>query len=194
MMAVCFFGQKKLCNMIKRVGKREIFKTKLFSINDIDLQIDEENKVTFQIIEKKDTALIVPINNTGEVFLIKEYFAAIDSYQISLPKGRIENELNAFETANKELQEEIGFKASKIIHLATFTMSPGYLTQKTFVFLAQDLKESKLPGDEVEKPLISTYPLSQIEKLIAEEEITEARVIAALFLAKNFLNKESKCT
>jgi ADP-ribose diphosphatase len=169
--------------MIKRISEKEIFKTKLFAIKDVNLETPK-GLVTYQILEKKDTALIVPINEERQVIFVKEYFTAIDEYSLSLPKGRIDEGHDDLSTANKELQEEIGYKANKIEKLGILTMSPGYLTQKTHVFLAQDLEESKLEGDEAEELEIVVNSFSKFEELIEKGEISEARVIAALYLAK----------
>src|SRR5690349_12827789 len=103
--------------MIKRVGERDIFKTKLFTIKDVDL-VSPKGNFTFQILEKRDIVMIVLIIGE-EIVFIKEYFAAIDAYSLSLPKGQIDDGHDMFATANKELQEEIGFKAGKIEHLTT---------------------------------------------------------------------------
>jgi ADP-ribose diphosphatase len=172
--------------MIKRIGEKEIFKTKLFTIKDITLQSDSQT-VVYQILEKNNTALLVPVLPNGDVIFVKEYFAAIDEYQLALPKGRVEDGDNELERANKELQEEVGYKAAILTKLAVVTMSPGYLTQKTHVFLAQDLIESSLEGDELEKLEVVTYPLEKFEELIDKGKLTESRVIAALYLAKRKL-------
>ena len=176
--------------MPKRLAEKEIFKTKLFTIKDITLQFGKNKKVTYQILEKRDTALIVPITNDGKLLLVREYFTAIDEYQLSLPKGRVEEGENELETANKELQEEVGYKAGKLEKLGRLTMSPGYLTQKTHVFLGRNLVKSKKIGDEEETPKLIMHPFNQFEELIEKGKITEARVIAALYIAKNFIENE----
>lgn len=175
-------------NMPRRVGEKVIFKTKLFTLKDIDIEFDHK-KVTYQILEKADTSLIVPITEKGQLILVKEYFYAIDEYQLGLPKGKIDPGHNDLTTANKELQEEIGFKAGKLDKLGTVTMSPGYLTQKTHIFLARKLTESKLDGDEEEALEVVYYPFDKFEELIDQGKLTEARMIAALYLAKRFLEK-----
>lgn len=173
--------------MPKRINEKVIFKTKLFTIKDIDIEFDQK-KVTYQILEKNNTALIVPINEKGELILVNEYFCAIDEYQLGLPKGKIDDGHTDLTTANKELQEEIGFKAGKLDKLGMVTMSPGYMTQRTHIFLARELTESKLEGDEEEKLEIITHPFEKFEDLIDEGRLTEARMIAALYLAKRFLS------
>lgn len=173
--------------MVKRLSEKVIFKTKYFTIKDVGLEYENGNKATFQILDKGDTSLIVPVNIHNELILVKEYFPAIDQYQLGLPKGRIEKGLDPKENANKELQEEIGFKANKLEELAILTMSPGYITQKTHVFLARNLVESSLPGDEEEPLEIVLYPFEKFENLIKLGKLTEARMIAALFLSRVYL-------
>lgn len=174
--------------MIKRIAEREIFKTKFFNIKDVDLQSSDGKKFTYQIIEKGESALIVPITNEGNVVLVREYFPAIDAYQLGLPKGRIEKEHDPLTTANKELQEEIGYKAGKIDSLGSFTMSPGYIRHTTYIFLARDLVKSKLIGDEMEELEVIEYQFEKFEELIAKGDLTEARMIAALYMARKFMS------
>jgi len=76
---------------------------------------------------------------------------ATDGYQLDMPGGRIDDNEDPKEAAARELEEEIGYKASKLDELGIFTMSPGYLTQKTHAFLARGLIKGKTGGDEEEK-------------------------------------------
>lgn len=175
--------------MAKRISEKELFKTKIFTIKELELELDSGKKITRQILDKGDTSLIVPINIHNELILIKEYFPAIDEYQLGLPKGRIDPGLNPLETANKELQEEIGYRANKLEEIGIVTISPGYITQKTHIFLATDLVESSLTGDEEEPLEIVIYPFLKFENLITQKKMTDARMIAALYLARKFMGK-----
>lgn len=174
--------------MIKKIGEKELFKTKIFTVKELELELENGKRFTRQILDKGDTALIVPINIYNELVLVKEYFPAIDEYQLGLPKGRIDPGLNPIETANKELQEEIGYKALKLEKIGVVTISPGYITQKTHIFLGTNLVESNLVGDEAEPLEIVLYPFAKFENLITQKKITEARMIAALYMARKFLN------
>lgn len=174
---------------MKRISEKVIFKTKLFIIKDIVLELNSGEQVTYQLMEKRNTALIVPLTSDGNLILVKEYFYAIDEYQLGLPKGRIEENEDPLITANKELQEEIGYKANRLDKLGILTMSPGYLTQKTHIFLARDLEKSSLKGDEPEVLEVLEFPFANFEKLIDNGQLTESRMISALFLARRFINK-----
>ena len=175
--------------MAKRLSEEIAYQTKYVTVKDVGFEFSDGKQKTIQVIERNDTALIVPLTQNNEVVLIREFFFAANEFQIGLPKGRIDEGMNALTTANKELQEEIGYRANKLDELGVLTMSPGYHTQKTHVYLAQDLVESKLPGDEDEEIEVLPTPFDEVEQLIYSGEIKEARVITAIFLAKNFLAK-----
>ena len=174
--------------MPKRKHERTAYESDLFTIKDIDLEFESGKTKKYQIVEKSDGIMVVPITNDNELILIREYHAAIDETHLGLVKGRVEEDLTPQENANKELQEEVGYKAHTMHELGVLTVSPGYLTQKTHIFLAQDLEESKLDGDEEEEMEIVLHPFDRFEELIEQKKIVEARMIAALFLAKKFLN------
>lgn len=99
--------------MPKRLSENIIFQTKYFTIKDIDLQFSDDHQVTYQILEKGDSALLVPITTEGNIVFVREYFAAIDAYALALPKGRIDLGEGMEEAAQRELQEEVGYKAEK---------------------------------------------------------------------------------
>ena len=173
--------------MIKVIGEKDIIKTRYFTIKNVDIEYPK-GKTSYQILEKRDTSMIVALTPELKIYFIKEFFVAINQYTLTLPKGRIDEGADEYSTANKELQEEIGFKANKLEKIAILTMSPGYLTQKTHIFLAQDLVENKLPGDELEELQVMKYSFPQVEELIQKGEINEARVIAAIYLVKRKLH------
>ncbi len=174
--------------MVKRVGERVAFQGNIFTLKHVDFEL-EGKKITYEIAEKNDTAMMVPLTKNGSILFVKEYFAAINEHQLGLPKGRVENSENPLETANKELQEEIGYKAGKLAKLGVLTITPGYFTQKTHVFLATELTESKILGDELEELEVIEHPLAKFEELIGSGQLTEARMIAALYMAKKFLDQ-----
>ena len=62
------------------------------------------------------------------------------------------------------------------------------------VVLAEDLFAERLPGDEPEPLEVLTWKLSELDELVAREDMTEARVIAALYMVRELLAKRRKGT
>lgn len=173
--------------MSRRVSEKEIFKTKVFTIKDVEVEHNTGKRVVHQIVEKRDVSIIVPLSQDNNLILVKEYSTAFDKYILDLPGGKIDDGQTPEQAADRELQEETGYKAEKLEQIGLFTMSPGYLTQKSYVFLARGLKESQLSGDEEESLEVVEHPFDKFEELIEGGDLNEARAIAALYLARKFL-------
>ncbi len=173
--------------MIKKIAEQQVFKSKVFTIKDVKLTTPG-GEVTYQIVEKRDGVILVPITKDKKVILVREYFAGINAYTLSLPKGQIDDGHDELQTANKELQEEIGYKATKLKKIGVVTVSPGYLTQKISIYLAMDLQKSKLAGDEDEELEVVPYPFKDFGKLIVSGKIADARIISALYLAQKTIH------
>lgn len=174
--------------MVKIVSQKTVYETRWIKVVDLQIEFSKTTQ-NFQIVEKNDSAMIVPVTNDGKLILIKEYFAASNSYLLTFPKGRVDEGEDPQSTIIRELQEEAGFKPQKVKLLTSLLVSPGYLKQKTFVYLCRDLVESSMEGDEGEKPEVKTFTFDEVEKMIESGEIQEARVIAAFYLTKKHLKK-----
>lgn len=131
--------------------------------------------------------IIVPMVSPTQVLLVKEYGAGIDDYHWSLPKGRVDSGENATQAANRELKEEAGFGANQLTLLKCMSQAPNYQQHWTQIVLAEQLYEASLEGDEPEPLAQEVLPLSQLESWLTRGDISEARTIAALFLARAHL-------
>jgi hypothetical protein len=58
------------------------------------------------------------------------------------------------------------------------------------VYLARQLTPSELPGDEDYEIEVSQVSLGSFEALIEDGRLLDARVIAALYLARAFMSRE----
>lgn len=133
--------------------------------------------------------MIVAVNDDNEVMLIREYSAGTESYELSLPKGLIEHGETLSEAANRELKEEVGFGAERIQFLTEMTVSPGYMSYRLQVVIATGLYPERLEGDEPEPIEVIPTDLNQAIEFAHTDDISEARAIAALYMARDQLGK-----
>ena len=130
---------------------------------------------------------VVPMLDAETVLLVREYAAGVHRYELGLVKGRIDKGETALEAANRELQEEIGYGAHSLRELRALTLSPGYMGHVTQLVLARDLYPQRLPGDEPEEIEVVPWKLDALHELMLREDFSEGRSIAALFIAREWL-------
>ena len=79
-------------------------------------------------------AVIIPVFEDNSVALVKQYRHAAQDYILEIPAGTLENGETPEESAYREVEEEIGFRAGKMEKLTEFYVSPGFLTEKMHGF------------------------------------------------------------
>lgn len=132
-------------------------------------------------------ALIVPMLDADTVLLVSEYAAGLEHYELGLPKGRLDVGETPEEGANRELKEEAGYGARSLTVIGQLALAPAYMTHRAHVVLARDLYPEKLEGDEPEPPAPQPWPLTEIHQLLARDDVSDGRSLAALFMAREYL-------
>jgi ADP-ribose diphosphatase len=170
---------------------RLVARSKLFGIEEMHIRFANGEERVYERLRTPPIAavMMVPMLDEDTVVMIREYGAGMEEYQLTLPKGAYEHGEDWREAANRELKEEAGYGARKLSLLKNMTLSPGYMGHRINAVLAEDLYEERIPGDEPEPLEVVYWKLSRLEELIERDDVTEARVIAALYMTRDLLNK-----
>lgn len=173
------------------LNKTTVAVSRLFRIESLDIRFSNGEERNYERLARGNPSggavLVVPMLDEDTVLLIREYSAGVHRYELGLPKGRADAGESIFDAANRELKEEVGYGAQRLHHLTSFSLAPSYLEHMTDIILASDLFPEKLEGDEPEELEVVPWRLSEINSLLATGECTEARSIAALFMAIEYL-------
>jgi 8-oxo-dGTP pyrophosphatase MutT (NUDIX family) len=153
-----------------------------------------ENEDGIGFLKMGDGACIVPINSDGLVLVQTEPSFAFEGLRsLHIPGGSVDDGEDPALTANREMQEEIGYKANRLDYLGTVDLATKYITSRVYLYLGRDLQPSKLEGDEDVNWMQAHRPidLSEVESLMASGILRDASTITALLLARQFLQRES---
>ena len=171
--------------MPKILNQKSIFKSKLFNIKQADIEFNGTT-MKYEIISGTGSGavMVVPFIENDIIF-IKEYAAAIDDYMITFPKGKIDKGETIEEAANRELQEEAGYKSKEIKLIKKLYLAPGYIDHMTYVMVAKELSVSSLSGDEPEELEVIRVHKDDVINFLDKNEIIDSRVHAALNIIEN---------
>lgn len=162
--------------------------SRLFRIEALRLRFSNGEERDYErLLGNRTAVIVVPILDGDKVVLVREYGAGLERYELALPKGKVDDGESFEQAANRELQEEAGFAAQRLTLLKCMSQSPSYMQHTTQIVLAEGLTPSSLEGDEPEPMEVEIISLDTIAELVLREDVTEARTIAALYLAKEYL-------
>ena len=143
---------------------------------------------TREIAEHSASVCMVPLDEQGNVLMVRQYRKPIESDLLEVPAGGIEPGEDPEDAVLRELQEEIGFTAGNVRLLAGFWVTPGWATEYMYAYLATDLRPANLPADFDENITVERVPLPNLHEMIRTGEIKDGKSIAALLLALNLKN------
>lgn len=168
------------------IEKQIIFKGKIFSVSTGRVRLDDGSESRRDIIEHHGGIAIVPVI-AGNVILIRQFRISIERELIELPAGRLEPNEAPIECAARELEEEIGYKAGRLIQLASYFASVGNSNEKMYLYLALDLEktERRLEADERIREV--AMPLAEIKEKLAKQEFEDSKTIIGLREALAYL-------
>ena len=138
-------------------------------------------EVVHDVVEHSGGVTLLPIDSQHNVLFVRQYRHAIGRDLLELPAGTLDDGEDPEACAQRELQEETGYRAGNIERIGGFYSAPGYCTEYLPTYLCTDLSESKLEGDEEQIDVVRV-PFDDALRMVAAGEIEDAKSLAALLL------------
>ena len=102
----------------------------------------------------------------------------------ALPGGFMQQGETIQETARRELKEETGFEAGRMVAMGKSYPSPGFMTEVLYTYCALDLVPGESEPDEGEFVEVIRLPIKEVERRIAADEICDGKTIIAMYRAR----------
>jgi ADP-ribose pyrophosphatase len=160
-----------------------IYEGRIFDVRVDDVRNgDEEYKR--EVVVHRGSAVIVPVFEDKTIAMVRQYRHAAGEYLLEIPAGSLDKgETWPEACAHRELEEEIGVVADRLEEIASFYVSPGFLTEKMFVYLATGLTktEQNLEIDEILEVERHSFP--DAFEMIRNGGIQDAKTMLGLILS-----------
>lgn len=150
---------------------------------------------SFERVNCEGIVVIVPITDTDEIILTRQFRPPVNGYVIEFPAGLNDKGDSLEEAAIRELLEETGYSAEKMIYLTEGPMSSGASGEILTAFLAKGLTFKGIgERDETEDIEVLRVPSkgfdSKLSELRANGDYVDLKIYGLIELAKKHL--ESK--
>jgi ADP-ribose pyrophosphatase len=155
----------------KILNSQKVFDGRVFKVT-VDTVV--EGELTYQ----RDA-----VHDDGTVVLVRQYRHPAVRYLLEVPAGTLADGERPEAGAARELEEELGLVADRLEKLSEFFVSPGFLEEKMWVYLATGLTEGRPNPDEDEVLDIIRMPIGEALEMITSGEIQDAKTIIGLMLA-----------
>lgn len=140
-------------------------------------------EVDIEVVHHNGGAGALAGYDDGTVALVRQWRYPLGRYSLEISAGRIEKGQDPRETAERELEEEMGLRAREFIPLSAFQVAPGYCEERLWVYLARGLEACAQHLDEDEEIEVIRMPFAEALAKVYSGEIDDAKTIITLLLA-----------
>lgn len=140
---------------------------------------------SFCVQLSRDWATVVPVTSSGHVVLVRQFRPGSGEVTWEFPGGVVETGEDPADAVVRELEEESGFRAGKVVRLGSFRPNPALIRNSLHVFLAADCQESGARHfDDSEDLDTFVADVAEVDQMVQDGRIDHALMVAAWLTAR----------
>lgn len=163
---------------MKHTKSREVYKCRIFRVTE-DEASDPKTGFTIKraIVRHGGSAVMMAVDEKKRVLLVRQFRLPADRYLWELPAGTVDPGEKPLQTAKRELIEETGYRARKWTRLASFFVSPGFVSERMTIYLATELTEGEATPMDDEQIEARWFTAKEMEAMMETGKIEDAKTI-----------------
>ena len=165
---------------VKIRSQEIVFKGKLVQVRLDKIVEPGGHEASREIVVHPGAVCVVARPTPDEVLLIRQYRHATGSILLEIPAGGLNDAESPEKAAVRELEEETGFRAGKVVERAKFWTTPGFTTEFMHLFEATELVKTKTNPDEDEVIEVDVVHRDEALRMIEDGRIQDAKSILGL--------------
>ena len=170
-------------SLVTKRRSRTAFRGRLFNVTQIFSRRRGHPSI-YETVHHPGSCAILPLLSTHRLVLLRQFRPSVGKTLWEIPAGTIEAGESALRCARREVQEETGYSAGRLRRIAVFYPSPGFCTEKIYLFLAEDLKPLSQRLEEDERIQVCPLSFRKAFQLLRQGKIVDAKTLIALLLLK----------
>ena len=176
----------------KTISRKSIFKGRVLSLDVLEVELENGRRTTREIIQHGCAAAIVVQRSDGLFVFIKQFRKAMERVCLEVVAGNCDLGEESCVSAVRELKEETGYDAQSLEFLGSIYPSVGYCTERIDLFFASVGHQGVTHFDEDEQIETVLLREEEVDELIAQNKIADAKTLAAWMMFKSKLGAIKK--
>lgn len=174
----------------RQVSSETVYKGPVFTVTKDAILLPDGRPGRRDLVHSLGGVVVLPIAADGTVTLVRQYRYAHGRELLEAVAGKLEKGEEPFPAAQRELREEAGLTAEKWIELGAIETSPGFLTEKLWLYLAFDLTQREQELDDGEFLNLERFPFEEAFAMAADGRISDGKTLAILLRAGRYWKRE----
>lgn len=157
-----------------------VYRGRKFSVRVGECVLPSGQRASLEVVEYPGAVAVLPLLDGNNVVLVRQYRPAIGDWIYEVPAGTFMLGEEPDDCALRELQEETGYRAGRLVKMFEMYTAPGYSTEILHSYLAEGLERGEASLEEDEELTVAVVPLDRAVEMIRRNEIRDGKTIATI--------------
>lgn len=183
-----FEDKKETC-----ISSELIFDGRVVHLYVDDVRLPDGNVGLREYIRHIGAVCVIPINERGEVYCVRQYRYPYACELLEIPAGKLDRrDEDRAEAALRELREETGAHCKKLTHLGKYYGSPAILDEAIDMYLAEELTMGERDLDDDEFLDVVKIPLEELVDEVLAGKIPDGKTQVAVMRVHEMLRRRKE--
>ena len=185
-------GREVVNNMAfeKKIDGETLYKGIIVDVSMDHAELINGDIVRREVVHHPGGVTIIPVEEDGTVWCVRQFRYPMQREMLEVPAGKLEYGEKPLPAAERELSEETGLTAGRMVYLGECCTSPGFSTEVLHIYLALELRRGEAHPDEDEFLNVEKHSLETLTDMVMAGEIDDAKTIIAVLKARCYLEAE----
>jgi ADP-ribose pyrophosphatase len=171
----------------KVLSSEMVFQGRVFGVRRDRVVEPQGVEVIRELVTHPGSVVVLPVFPGGRILLIRQYRHVAGQHLWELVAGRRDGDENFVDGAERELEEETGYRASKFKKIMDIFPSPGFVAEHMVIFVAKGLTKGVARPEADESITARIVTLAEAERWVRSGKIRDAKSVAGILFYARFL-------
>ena len=167
----------------RRTSPRSVYTNQWIAVRDDVVTLPDGRSTLYGVVECAECVGILPFLDRDTVLLVGQYRYVAGAFFWEIPTGGQHAGETPIDAAQRELAEEAGYEAGRLVELGDFHTSKSILREVAHLYVAHDLRPASRPPDPTEFIERRAVPFAEVVAMVERGEIKDAMSIIAVLRA-----------
>lgn len=168
----------------KTLTTRHIYDNKWMRLREDVAELPNGKTTIYGVCTFGHCVGVLPFVDADHVLLVRQYrYVFKEDFRWEMPTGGVHPDESPEIAAQRELAEEAGYEARKLIPINTFYTSKSICDETAHLFLGYDLVQHALPADDTEDFEHRVFSFDDALTMVRNSDIRDGMTVIAVMTA-----------
>lgn len=167
----------------KTLSTKPIYTNRWLSLREDLVEMADGRTTIYGVVSCGQCVGILPFLDAETVLLVRQYRYVARRMTWEMPTGGVHAGESIEQAAQRELSEEVGYRAGRLIHACTYHTSKSVVDETAHLFLGEGIEKLALPPDDTEFIEVRPFRFQEVLAMVLSGEIVDSMTIIAVLHA-----------